>query len=306
MATGSLRIAAPLLLSLATSLTTAACIGMDEPVSDVEIPLSYRAPDGESYRLRGVQLLVGGRIDEVVVPADADATVALAVPEGHYTVTLAPGWTLERATAGESFAPVSAQLVVDPRPFAVLPDRDYLVGLRFRIDEGAGDATEVTFRRGPTMQIAGSLQIDEAEGALSRYHDGNDDRPLTYRLSFEPDIRDSFSEATGRWQRAYRADDVRVRFDDDRDGLLRGADLSDGLLDYQLRLADGGVIAAGSFRSPGLTIDFEDGNMTDELAPDALPVDGIAGAQPFAITYRDSDDQEGSLRGGASIELITR
>jgi hypothetical protein len=308
MDTRSLARIAPLLLSLATSIPAAGCLGTDEPVTDVRIPLSYRTPLGDSYRLRNATLLFDGRTDEVVTPTEAELedAVEMALPEGQYSVTLGDGWTLERSSGGGPFVAVPAELVTDPRPFALQPDRDYVVGFQFRIDEGEGRWREVTFRRGPTMRIAGTLDVHEATGSLAG--EAYQARPISYELSFEPDIQSLISAETGLWERAYAADDVRVRFVDDPVGVLRAADVSNSLVEYRLQPTDGVVETTGSFTSKGLTVSLGRGWMDIPLDSEGHTGNqGFAGEQPFELHDLDETGAaRGTLFGPAAIEVSLR
>jgi hypothetical protein len=135
------RSSAPLFIAAALA---AACTAEDDGLGRIDVSLVGHAASGASYRLRDAILTVSGPASLTFRSEDQpDRTLITArVPSGPYTLSVAPGWRLERLASGGA-EPVAATLTTpDPLPFAVTAGGFTPVTLRFRAggdDVGMGD-----------------------------------------------------------------------------------------------------------------------------------------------------------------------
>jgi hypothetical protein len=130
-------------LFIAAALTTA-CTATDDNLGQIDVSLVGHAASGTAYRLRDAVLTVSGATQLTFhTEDDPDSTgITTRVPSGAYTLSLAPGWRLERLSTGDA-QPVEATLATpDPLPFTVVGGSVTPVTLRFRApgeDVGLGD-----------------------------------------------------------------------------------------------------------------------------------------------------------------------
>jgi len=115
----------------------------DNAMGTVSLNLVGQAPSGAAYRLRHAVITVTrfGTTSRIWNTEDDPTRTSLSdnVEAGDYTVSLAPGWNLERVD-GASATPVTAQLI-SPNPsfFVVAPQQRITVPLRFHVDTGDTD-----------------------------------------------------------------------------------------------------------------------------------------------------------------------
>lgn len=124
-------IATLVLLTLATACTAET----STRTGSLSLALTHTTSDGEVYRLHGTLTLGGAAQASFTTPQDAP-TLTTELEPGDYTLTLEPGWRLERVHAGSS-EPVEATLLSDnPQPFTIDADTIARLELRFMLEGG--------------------------------------------------------------------------------------------------------------------------------------------------------------------------
>lgn len=129
----------------------------------LRLPLVSSAPDGNVYRLVGATFNIVGPQTVTVTDTAAD-TVETALLAGAYTVELGGTWHLEREDAPGTV--VSTQLLSpNPLPFSVTKDGTTQVRFQFKTPGEGSASVGITVDSGGW--IAGTIQVDIAEGELS-------------------------------------------------------------------------------------------------------------------------------------------
>ena len=120
--------------------------------------LRQTSADGAVYRLSEAQLVIAGAADLTLSANPDDEALDVELPAGDYTLSLEPGFVLERQDGG-AWVAVAASLASDnPQPFTIAPAQQTAVALRFVIDGG----TDVALTSG---SLAVQLAVEPAGSA---------------------------------------------------------------------------------------------------------------------------------------------
>ena len=152
---GPLALLAALALSVAAGgCSSASDAGRETATGKVSMQLTGQT-NGNSYRLRNARFDVAGP-QSITLDSESDLTAATlnaTLSTGNYTITLEPGWSLERNDMG-TFEVVNATLAsMNPQSFQILGGGTTNVAFQF-----STDGTLVTIGTG---QLSVSIGITE-------------------------------------------------------------------------------------------------------------------------------------------------
>ena len=163
MATGISVLVGALALALAASVvgcSSSADVSSEAQLGTVSMQLTGQT-NGNSYRLRNARFDVAGPT-QTVLDSETDLTLTTlnaTLPTGDYTITLEPGWSLEKL-AGGTFQVVDAALTSpNPKSFQILGGGTSNVAYQF-----STNGTLVTIGTG---QLSLSIGVTENGGAGS-------------------------------------------------------------------------------------------------------------------------------------------
>jgi len=149
------------------------CVGQGPgpEVGSLSLALQQHAANGETYRLSGATLALAGAEERTVMPDADETTLEVELSVGDYTLTLQPGYALQRRD-GEAWVDVAATLLSDnPQSFAIAGGETTTLALRFALEgepdvELTAGALEVTLEvheSAPQRECAPRLVINELD-----------------------------------------------------------------------------------------------------------------------------------------------
>ena len=143
-------------LFLVLGLCGLGCVGQGPgpDVGSLALALQQTAASGDVYRLHAATLSIAGSEQHTLMPDPDETTLEVELPVGDYTLTLEPGYALQRRD-GDTWVDVTATLLSDnPQAFAIAGGETTTLALRFAL-EGEPD---VELSAG---ELAVTLEVEE-------------------------------------------------------------------------------------------------------------------------------------------------